>query len=771
MSLVSDGATIFSTAFLGGNATTPQMTFFCWVKEPASTAGSQMRLCFSNTTNVTGANADYIGLVKTSASNQEAIVYNDDAAHQWSAVEAAVSQASTWVPVCGIITSGTSVRIITKRTNAANSITTGTIGVATYDLLQFLGRKTLNVAPTGFLNSGGMLAECAIWNAPLDASEANALLFGNQPPSRIRPGSLLCYMPLRWDAFDYGPMGLTFLPTPTTNTCTYVGDHPIMSGPQPIRRTWMLMPGLKRMAVSASDASASGVVRQTGLRRGATDAESARVVRLVGAPRGAVDAQTAAVRRVPAKLLSAADPQANGLVRAIAAIRSAAQTQSAAVVRLMGWRRGATQTNAATALAPATKLKAVSASDAESAAISALHSAVLALSAGSTQAAAVLRASAKLLGTSAASVATISRLLASRLTLSTASAVAIGQRRLVSAIRGVVGLQSTNRGVAVAKPLSVAAIAEATALALGRQTLRSFSAAQAQSARVLFVLFYSRALSAVTAASAALVRALGVLRSATTPQATSYRLRIGTVLTGATDPQSVEISPRYLAVRLLNAARSQSLGIARRAAHMLQLSAGLAQDLAVLGAFSSQHFYFVTLDVVADSVVVVARGTARAFAAFQRLAAGFVRWGHQYLPRALRSRVVWLPPPQAASSLPPSARRVLLPLENESMSGYQITQAEPQYFSPFDPSDEDTFTFDWSRRGYTNDRIVFASVTSVPAGVNFLGPAFIDGSLVDITVGPFTPLSLPFTYELRCRAVFASGRISNYSIPVVIMTL
>lgn len=161
-------------------------------------------------------------------------------------------------------------------------------------------------------------------------------------------------------------------------------------------------------------------------------------------------------------------------------------------------------------------------------------------------------------------------------------------------------------------------------------------------------------------------------------------------------------------------------------------------------------------------------------------------------PKVMRvSRVVRLPPPQQAATLPPatrrvvlpdaqllvalppSVRRVIVPAEVDDMSDYEIHNPEPAYFSPFDPLDEEVFTFDWSVRGYPNDTIVFASIISIPTGVNFIGPAFISGTTVEITVGPFAtvPLVQPVTYALRCMAVFASGRISNFSVPFQVRTL
>lgn len=103
------------------------------------------------------------------------------------------------------------------------------------------------------------------------------------------------------------------------------------------------------------------------------------------------------------------------------------------------------------------------------------------------------------------------------------------------------------------------------------------------------------------------------------------------------------------------------------------------------------------------------------------------------------------------------------------MSGF--ADIEPPVFSAFDPEDEETITFDWSTRTYPNDSIIFASIQSVPLGLSFIGPTFIDGFSVEITLGPFTPPYTPITYGLRCTAVFASGRVSNYTAAIGIRTL
>lgn len=98
-------------------------------------------------------------------------------------------------------------------------------------------------------------------------------------------------------------------------------------------------------------------------------------------------------------------------------------------------------------------------------------------------------------------------------------------------------------------------------------------------------------------------------------------------------------------------------------------------------------------------------------------------------------------------------------------------KAEPPSFGPTDPADQTTFAFDWIARGNVSDPIVSAQVVSIPPGLSFFGPPFISGSLVEITVSPFVPVTLPVTYSLRCSVVFASGRRSSFSIPMPVRFL
>lgn len=98
--------------------------------------------------------------------------------------------------------------------------------------------------------------------------------------------------------------------------------------------------------------------------------------------------------------------------------------------------------------------------------------------------------------------------------------------------------------------------------------------------------------------------------------------------------------------------------------------------------------------------------------------------------------------------------------------------AEPPSFGPIDPADQTIFAFDWASRAYPNDPITSAAVISVPPGLPILpGSVFVSGTLIEVTVPPFTTLTVPRVFSLRCTATFASGRVSSFSIPVPVRTL
>jgi hypothetical protein len=240
MSFVSDFTTMFSAPYASNNSTLPAVSFFCWVKYSSST-GSQNLLSLSNTAAFT------FGLIKANTNNVQSISYNDNtAANSRNAVETGFNPIlNTWTPICGTSPSVSTVTFMTTRETTTNTSTVGNIVTASWNQVQFNGRLEDSVAASSWMPVGSMLAELAIWNVGLSTLESQNLVFGHWPPWRIRPSALLCYMPLRSNVFDYGPGGLAFTPTSATaSTYSFSGDHPILAAPQPIRRTWVFMPGL-----------------------------------------------------------------------------------------------------------------------------------------------------------------------------------------------------------------------------------------------------------------------------------------------------------------------------------------------------------------------------------------------------------------------------------------------------------------------------------------------------------------------------------------------
>ena len=300
-------------------------------------------------------------------------------------------------------------------------------------------------------------------------------------------------------------------------------------------------------------------------------------------------------------------------------------------------------------------------------------------------------------------------------------------------------------------------------LARGLQAIRS--AATAQAATILTPIIRTRTAGAASAAAAYLARAMRTSLGATTTTATL----LARVLLVAARTVQGQVANRLLALpRRLSLIQAST--VYEQDGLFWTKIAGVA-SLQATAAATSSGLRNLVINAATSGVAALAHGFVRPFATFSRMVARVISWPHQFRGRASFSRLVRLPPPQTLAAMPGSIRRVRLPREEEEMTNFQIHRAEPPYFSPFDPSDQDTFAFDWSIRGYANDIITFATVTSIPAGVNFVGPAFIDGTVVSATIGSFTPPQLPMTYTLRCTAVFASGRISSYSVPFQVQSL
>jgi hypothetical protein len=801
MSCISSGAMLFSAPFsmdptsIGG-----YLSFFCWVKFPTTVTGAQGLVLVANS-----ATQSEAGLFKANTGNQLECFQIDATGTQIFAANVATAAASTWYAVFGTVKFPTTTAFLSTQGSASAS---GSLGTMSWNQIQLMGRQINGGAAGSFINSGGMLAECAIWAGVPSSSEQTDLVTGHVCPWRIAPNNLICYVPLRMNAQDYGPYHLPFAQSASGGS--FVGDHPIIDGMHIRSRVFLykLSSTLYNKALSASQSEGLGLIKQTGARRGAsspeavsrilsmsraalvTSPESLSLSRAMAALRsfGAADAESAslakrllAVRSYSASTTEAttlarssaknpvlSSPQASILVRATGLIRGAVDAQVAGSSLTKAARRvfGATQSETTSEVGQTRRPRAFSAVDAQVASVVAAfsHAGVntgVVLSAASTQVVATVRSISKLLGAGAAQAVSVARLVVRRPSLGTIATQTASLLRQPVKKLPVTGNSSGTllKRVGVARSTSDPNTA---GLVLLKSTLAIVAATLSQA--VSLRRGVAHLLLAANPASAALSRAIGTLRATTSPQVVSRRL---------------------LMSRGIPLGQSMTVGTApaKRARTMAQSIQSMSTRISYFGQPT------ILAGVISTQVVTAVRNYPRAFAVISRMAVDAVRWGHHFVPLALRRRVVLLPFADAESTLPrlvrrvvlpaaaasstlaPAVRRVLLPREDEELLNASITRPEPDRFSPFDPTDEDQFTFDWSRRAYPNDAIVFASVTSTPAGVNFIGPAFIDGLLVEVTIGPFTPPTLPMTYQLRCRAVFASGRISNYSVPFVVMSL
>lgn len=350
-------------------------------------------------------------------------------------------------------------------------------------------------------------------------------------------------------------------------------------------------------------------------------------------------------------------------------------------------------------------------------------------------------------------------------------AQALNVVRLVGAIRPIASPEVTARTLVVFKRFATTS-SEATAGTALRAFLKACSALSSEAVALTRVgLHIPSALAVAAANSARLVKLASAVRRASNAMAAARgAFSIGLHLPA--DPLQV-------------------IGIAAVINRGRALVVQQAQSVLAFAAFHHFGNFAAVASTISGGTISLAKTIGKAFRVADPTAAASFSWYFRFVPLALRGRVVRLPPPQQFSALPPAARRVVLPEAQllvklppavrrvivpveggDYVSDYEIQFPEPAFFSPLDPTDTDLFTFDWSVRGYPGDIIVFASIISVPSGVNFLGPAFISGQSVTITVGPFVSAPrFPMTYSLRCMCVFGSGRISNYSVPFEVMSL
>jgi hypothetical protein len=260
--------------------------------------------------------------------------------------------------------------------------------------------------------------------------------------------------------------------------------------------------------------------------------------------------------------------------------------------------------------------------------------------------------------------------------------------------------------------------------------------------------------SLASANAAAAIKSIGLVRSIFSAEVLGlFVSAVRPRPLNSNSPQSTELIRSR--VKILIAADGNTAFVQRSRGHSASVAQGNASILARLIAK--------IISIYSPQSVSIGKGTAREFTTSNAQA---------FTTSTPHGRILGAAQGQSSSTTPwyhlfvaPWAyqQTVLLP----PAGGL----AEPPYFAPIDPSDQTTFAFNWAARAAPGDAIVSATVTSVPAGFTFFGPVFINGYLVEVTALPFTPLSLPTTYSLRCTATFASGSRSSFSIPVRVQSL
>lgn len=505
---------------------------------------------------------------------------------------------------------------------------------------------------------------------------------------------------------------------------------------------------------TASDTQAANLGKGIGRSRGVASAESAALVRFIHKATGLLAASLAALSAHPGKGLSVGSTEATFLLKDQPLHLGAASTETAAASRRLSLFRAFSAASGEAA----TAIKAVAARR----------------SLTSPETARLVRTSGKLVPTSSGEAVGLVKRSAKAVAAINASVAAgvrlIGMAKAMTA-SSVVGLVT---GALHHLAALTTASAEAAALLTARGKARALTAAQTnaatlsehpikilpenlaltqgQSARVLWSILHS--VMAQSAAVQALVKSSGrSLFAWSTEVVTSARSATRSFIASIAADQVA--SERGSHVRTAAASSTQAAASVQSRGHSISATSAASQALRKtankLLSFIGRQSWAVGKGAVAlfettspESVSASAPfGVAIGTTQGQR--PNSATWYHLFVPAWAAQQTTLLPP--------------------------QGGRAEPPYFGSIDPSDQTTFCFDWSARADANDPIVRAIVTSVPAGMSFYGPVFISGTLVEVTTAPFTPLQLPVTYDLRCQAIFASGRRSSFSIPVTVRTL
>lgn len=501
---------------------------------------------------------------------------------------------------------------------------------------------------------------------------------------------------------------------------------------------------VKRLGTILAGAHSTEVVHEVGFGKqinSTTSAESARTIKTAGLPRGNPSSQAVAAANLRAliRLTGATSAETTAAQRRSLVQRATSEANAA------GLQKGpikplAAATAAAVALQKqaAKFLSGLSANLAQSRRLvahllfAALASTALlvtlgahfsgALAAVQAQAAAVIRIRARGLALSAALASSAAAVRNLTHTVLQALSVAQGQTTAaaINATRTLLRVLSASQAQAGAmlRGMTHSLSTVSAMLAAGARAMDHTAAASIVQAPALTIKRFALTTYAVATSSvAAIARSMLWSRPLATPEVTVAVLQRGRAL--ATIHGSTSLL-RRLVGKLLPGARLQAASIVRLIG---------AQHL---GTTTAQH---------AERSAPKGKGLG----AVTTQVAALTSWFHFFVSEWAYQQTVLLPVGSGA--------------------------AEPPAFGPIDPADRTIFGFNWAQRGDLNDPIVSAQVVSVPAGLGFFGPPFITGSLVEVTVTPFSPAQLPATYALRCTAVFASGRRSSFSIPVPVRTL
>lgn len=309
MALLSDSngtttGTIFRASYplTGASALFRPASYFCWFRLNGTVAGTQSLIARANTSGTAASQ----GLVKAGSTNTIVMADFGDSSVQNNAQDGsgtpsqnrfyAVYGGATGVSTNCTIWSNAVANPVTGTTNVTIASTT------TWDEIQFGGRL-LNGA-SSWLLANNMVAEIAMWDRLLSRDEQFQLLYGQICPGEIAVADQICYVPLRDDAQDHGPLKLAFVPHSTgASTYTFSGQHPIINSLRKKRTTYLF--GTAAGATAVITGNLSPLVGSAAFNEKTTAALTGTLPAMTGAALFA-DSSTAALTGNLSKLIGAA---------------------------------------------------------------------------------------------------------------------------------------------------------------------------------------------------------------------------------------------------------------------------------------------------------------------------------------------------------------------------------------------------------------------------------------------------------------------------------